>query len=469
MSDSILNQINKCREKLRQLKEAYDSSGKKKRYAREKVSNGLKVTVRYHPYELNPCLNEKDIAKFEKKCGIVLPAEFRLSLLHLGNGGGLFWKELVPANFDKGDFYYTDSIILNREWPCNTILKIKGKNFKVYSVNTDDEEEDVLLADSFLNWLESELDGHIAKSPAFFNEEEPDSSYAGKQEHNDNETEKEAEQKIEKLMDQFSAIYLYDNKKKEVVISQVKELVAHQLLSEEQYVSLMDKAFTSHVHELQALIGEQALEHHQKNRITLSDKQQIELMELTGLGYMNLKDTRAIGLLEKSIEMSNNTFHFANIANTLLQLNRLEEARLYINKAPVTFYTTHIKGCIYSAMGDTGTAITCFQDGIQLHNTYSSNYEGLGDIYADRNQYEEAITSYKNAINKCRDSRTVIYYKLAKTYALANKTKDCVKVLDNLLKMGPADCLSTIEHEPAFEVIVKSTEYNKLKGRNKQK
>ncbi|MDF2191901.1 hypothetical protein [Paraflavitalea sp. CAU 1676] len=473
MSDLIMSKINRCRNKLSQLKAAYDSSGKKNRYSRVIDSDGLKVSVPYHPYELNPCMTEEEINSFEQNCGILLPSEFRLSLLHLGNGGGLFWDELVPGDFYKDEFDETDFLLLDTEWPYDTVLKISGEYAnQVYSVYTQGNEEDILLANSFLKWLEGELDEQLGNPTTFFDDEK-ESGEDGDLDVNQpqrigvNAAQNE-DPAIEKLVGEFASIYLYDKKKKAIIISQVKELVIHRLITEQRYMSLMDGAFTNHLHEMQAFIGERALELHQDEKIKLSPHQLVQLMELTGLGYMNLGDHRAIELFEKSIGLSGNTFHFANIANTLLKLARFDEARLYIDKAPPTFYTLHIKGSLFTATGDDDAAIRCFEAGIASYDAYAPNYEGLGDIYAAKKQYEKAIGHYRNAINKCHNTSDSTFLKLAKIYALIQDTDGCLKVLGKLLKMEAIDNLPPIEADPAFEMIVQSDEYKKLASKKQR-
>lgn len=442
MADSIVVRIDQCRAKLSQLKKRYDDSPYKSRYAREKVRSGLKISIPYHPFELNACLDEATLARFEERCRIQLPAEFRLALLHLGNGGGRFWDELIPSGYQQDAFYEWDYLRLENYWPTEVLLCIRGERVNQVYLFTDGHPDGEMLANSFLDWFEHRLDKAS---------EELSRLLAEREQRNAVSVEALS---TEELIKAFCSFDGYEKKKQEALIDKITDLVKGQCLSEDQYQSLIDKAFTGHLHALQVLIGETLLDHYRQKRIELSKRLLVKFLELTGLGYMNLKDLKAVELLLESILLSGNTFHYANISKTYLLLERFSEALMYIDKAPVTFYTIHIKGCIYQEMGDIETAISYFLQSIRLYNTYSESYKSLGDCYLAKRQYELASACYRDAVNKCHDSGTGLLTNLARSYALANNGKDCENVLAIMIEKGLADQVGELKNEAAFAGIV---------------
>lgn len=73
-----------------------------------------------HDFEVNEPLSEREVAKFERKHGIALPAEYRWFITNVGNGGaGPFYGVFAFGEMDDNSWSEEDGFVgtLSRPFP----------------------------------------------------------------------------------------------------------------------------------------------------------------------------------------------------------------------------------------------------------------------------------------------------------------------------------------------------------------
>ncbi|WP_193195975.1 SMI1/KNR4 family protein [Nostoc sp. MG11] len=95
-----------------------------------------------HQYQLNSCLSDTDIQKFESKYDITLPSDYRNFLLEVGNGGagpgyglyrlpGIEYENVIPETpYPKKSEFFSQPFPLTQAWNnLDLITENKGGSF----------------------------------------------------------------------------------------------------------------------------------------------------------------------------------------------------------------------------------------------------------------------------------------------------------------------------------------------------
>jgi hypothetical protein len=91
----------------------------------------VKLAVVKRGLHMNPCMREAEVAAFEKRHQIVLPQDYRLFLLEVGNGGegppayGLLRLGEVPEDYDRSAGEVQDAI--NKPFPLSQAWVWEGE------------------------------------------------------------------------------------------------------------------------------------------------------------------------------------------------------------------------------------------------------------------------------------------------------------------------------------------------------
>ncbi len=87
---------------------------------RERDSNYEVFGAHSHKYQLKPCLDEKTVQEFENQWSIILPEEYRLFLLHAGDGGAGpgygVWSLKESRSYSHG--------LLDQPFPHSTVYEL---------------------------------------------------------------------------------------------------------------------------------------------------------------------------------------------------------------------------------------------------------------------------------------------------------------------------------------------------------
>ena len=129
------------------------------------------------------------------------------------------------------------------------------------------------------------------------------------------------------------------------------------------------------------------------------------------------------------------------IGLSYVNLQKYAEAEKYfdkllnVQKKPEIFF---IQANIHKQLKKYDTAITYFEEAIQLNPNFSEAYNNLGNIKKRIGKIEEAISCFKKAI-ELKENNILAYFNLANTYRENRYFNELIETYEKILSFNPND------------------------------
>ena len=137
---------------------------------------------------------------------------------------------------------------------------------------------------------------------------------------------------------------------------------------------------------------------------------------------------QAIGLCQRAVQLSPNTPSFRDsLGWALYKSNRVQEAAEQFQTAirlDPTFYKSYFNlGLVEYSAGNYSAAAKNFQNTIRCNSNYAKAYVSLGDCYEKMNDDNNALNSYRQALNKIADNDPIKKHLNKKIKQLTSESK----------------------------------------------
>ena len=125
---------------------------------------------------------------------------------------------------------------------------------------------------------------------------------------------------------------------------------------------------------------------------------------------------------------------YVNLQN-YIEADKYFHKLLYVQKKPEIFF---IQANIHKQLKKYDTAITYFEEAIQLNPNFSEAYNNLGNIKKRIGKIEEAISCFKKAI-ELKENNILAYFNLANTYRENRYFNELIETYEKILSFNPND------------------------------
>ena len=125
---------------------------------------------------------------------------------------------------------------------------------------------------------------------------------------------------------------------------------------------------------------------------------------------------------------------YVNLQN-YVEADKYFHKLLYVQKKPEIFF---IQANIHKQLKKYDTAITYFEEAIQLNPNFSEAYNNLGNIKKRIGKIEEAISCFKKAI-ELKENNILAYFNLANTYRENRYFNELIETYEKILSFNPND------------------------------
>ena len=125
---------------------------------------------------------------------------------------------------------------------------------------------------------------------------------------------------------------------------------------------------------------------------------------------------------------------YVNLQN-YIEADKYFHKLLYVQKKPEIFF---IQANIHKQLKKYETAITYFEEAIQLNPNFSEAYNNLGNIKKRIGKIEEAISCFKKAI-ELKENNILAYFNLANTYRENRYFNELIETYEKILSFNPND------------------------------
>ena len=125
---------------------------------------------------------------------------------------------------------------------------------------------------------------------------------------------------------------------------------------------------------------------------------------------------------------------YVNLQN-YIEADKYFHKLLYVQKKPEIFF---IQANIHKQLKKYDTAITYFEEAIQLNPNFSEAYNNLGNIKKRIGKIEEAISCFKKAI-ELKENNILAYFNLANTYRENRYFNELIETYQKILSFNPND------------------------------
>ena len=155
------------------------------------------------------------------------------------------------------------------------------------------------------------------------------------------------------------------------------------------------------------------------------------------------------------------------LARLLLDLNDFKQAHAAIDAArrarPSYAEASAVEGRIYRDEAFDDEAVRSFRRAIQeARGVQPEAHVGLAKVYEDKGQYDQAVAEYRKALAQLSDSEPVIYQMLGAAYERIEKPKEAVTAYEKYLQLAPngsyaaaiRSILEQLKREAAGETII---------------
>jgi tetratricopeptide (TPR) repeat protein len=155
------------------------------------------------------------------------------------------------------------------------------------------------------------------------------------------------------------------------------------------------------------------------------------------------------------------------LARVLLDLNEFKQAHAEIDAArrarPSYPEASAVEGRIYREEAFDDEAMRSFRRAIQeARGVQPEAHVGMAKVYEDKGQFELAVAEYRKALAQLSDSEPVIYQMLGATYERIEKPKEAVVAYEKYLQLAPngsyaaaiRSILEQLKREAAGEQII---------------
>ncbi len=155
------------------------------------------------------------------------------------------------------------------------------------------------------------------------------------------------------------------------------------------------------------------------------------------------------------------------LARLLLDLNDFKQAHAAIDAArrarPSYAEASAVEGRIYRDEAFDDEALRSFRRAIQeARGVQPEAHVGMAKVYEDKGQYDQAVAEYRKALAQLSDSEPVIYQMLGAAYERIEKPKEAVTAYEKYLQLAPngsyaaaiRSILEQLKREAAGETII---------------
>ena len=125
---------------------------------------------------------------------------------------------------------------------------------------------------------------------------------------------------------------------------------------------------------------------------------------------------------------------YVNLQN-YIEADKYFHKLLYVQKKPEIFF---IQANIHKQLKKYDTAITYFEEAIQLNPNFSEAYNNLGNVKKRIGKIEEAISCFKKAI-ELKENNILAYFNLANTYRENRYFNELIETYEKILSFNPND------------------------------
>jgi len=125
---------------------------------------------------------------------------------------------------------------------------------------------------------------------------------------------------------------------------------------------------------------------------------------------------------------------YVNLQN-YIEADKYFHKLLYVQKKPEIFF---IQANIHKQLKKYDTAITYFEEAIQLNPNFSEAYNNLGNIKKRIGKIEEAISCFKKAI-ELKENNILAYFNLANIYRENRYFNELIETYKKILSFNPND------------------------------
>jgi len=125
---------------------------------------------------------------------------------------------------------------------------------------------------------------------------------------------------------------------------------------------------------------------------------------------------------------------YVNLQN-YIEADKYFHKLLYVQKKPEIFF---IQANIHKQLKKYYTAITYFEEAIQLNPNFSEAYNNLGNIKKRIGKIEEAISCFKKAI-ELKENNILAYFNLANIYRENRYFNELIETYKKILSFNPND------------------------------
>ena len=125
---------------------------------------------------------------------------------------------------------------------------------------------------------------------------------------------------------------------------------------------------------------------------------------------------------------------YVNLQN-YIEADKYFHELLYVQKKPEIFF---IQANIHKQLKKYDTAITYFEEAIQLNPNFSEAYNNLGNIKKRIGKIDEAISCFKKAI-ELKKNNILAYFNLANTYRENRYFNELIETYEKILSFNPND------------------------------